>query len=96
MYVSWPPMSYDSASHSTVVGVAVVVEPSVVYVRKSSALSVAISPSSSVTTWRVWATRAATSEATNISFSPMPRTTGEPLRATTMRSLKSACSTAMP
>ncbi|CAM5599497.1 hypothetical protein SBADM41S_05693 [Streptomyces badius] len=28
----------------------------------------AISPSSSVTTWRVWATRAATSEATNISF----------------------------
>ena len=42
-------MSYEAASHSTVVGVAVVVEPSVVYVRKSSALRVAISPSSSVT-----------------------------------------------
>lgn len=70
--------------------------PEVVYVRKSSAFSVAISPSSRVTTWRVWEISAATSEATNISFSPMPRTTGEPLRATTMRSLKSACMTAMP
>ena len=55
---------------------AVVRVPSVVYVRKSSALRVAISPSSRVTTWRVWRTSAATSEATNISFSPMPRTTG--------------------
>lgn len=96
MYVSWPPMSYDAASHSTVVGSAVVRVPSVVYVRKSSALRVAISPSSSVTICRVWVTRAAMSEATNISFSPMPRTTGEPLRATTMRSGKSACITAMP
>lgn len=30
MYVSWPPMSQDSASYSTVVGVAEVREPSVV------------------------------------------------------------------
>lgn len=30
MYVSWPPMSYEAASHSTVVGDAVVRVPSVV------------------------------------------------------------------
>ncbi len=48
-----------SASHSTVVGCLWSRRGPRWYVRKSSALRVAISPSSRCTTWRVWATSAA-------------------------------------
>ncbi len=63
---------------------------------KPAAVTVAISPSSSIATVVVWRTIAARSEATYISLSPTPTTSGLPLRATTMRSGKSACRTARP
>ena len=65
-------------------------------VLKPAAVTVAISPSSSIATVVVWRTIAARSEATYISLSPTPTTSGLPLRAATMRSGKSACRTARP
>ena len=66
------------------------------YVVKPVAVTVASSPSSRWATVVVWRTSAARSEATYISWSPTPTISGLPLRATTIRSGKSACITAMP
>ena len=66
------------------------------YVVKPVAVTVASSPSSRWATVVVWRTSAARSEATCISLSPTPMISGLPLRATTIRSGKSACITAMP
>ena len=94
---SWSPASYAAASMSTWVAVLPVEARSVWrIVLNPAAVTVAISPSSSIATVVVWRTIAARSEATYISLSPTPTTSGLPLRAATMRSGKSACSTASP
>ena len=81
---------------SMVEGSLMVVRASRVEVTKPSARTAATSPSSRCTTWRVYRTNAATSEATNISLSPRPSTTGLPLRAATMTSGWRASRTTMP
>ena len=81
---------------SMVEGCLIVVCASSVEVTKPSARTAASSPSSRCTTWRVYRTSAATSEATNISLSPRPSTTGLPLRAATIRSGWRASRTTIP
>ena len=82
----WPPFSAITGDQSIRLGARFFSFPSRSVRRIPSAESSATSPSSMKITRRVACTIADTSEATKFSPSPSPISSGQPMRATTMRS----------